>query len=727
MPTYNRRAFVPHAIRYFLRQNYLNKELIIIDDGTDKIEDLVPDAQNIRYYKIDTKITLGAKLNLACSYASGNVIANWDDDDWYAPLRLQYQVDTLKTSKTDVCGLNKLYYYDVRSKLAHQYVYPADQRIWLLGSSLCYTKQLWENHHFADINVGMDGLFIWSVSPDCITVLADSAIAVHMIHENNVSPKKTEGLWWHPHPVEEIQKIMQSDWEYYNNGKAANYSIKGYDVKQSWLPKQSQQIHNIYACLVHENEDCIIDLVRNLHYHDVNSTILLYNGSENPNLINRDFPYEKFGAVIHPKPAAVKHGYLHTYALDCMQFVLDNFSFDTLTIVDSDQLCIRSEYSKYIGNSISGNNIGMLSSMAARVTPDNTDDAVWPAVQAFREYDLWKPFLQKFVDGESKFTHWTFWPSSVFATDAIRDLIKIFKEDKLLQQIMKQSKIWATEEVILPTLIKLMGYDIIQNPCSYEYVRYRKYFNLHDLNNALHTANTYWMHPIERKYEHELRKYLRQRFNHYIANTDKKTYINSNSDMLTTFSLINKIKNIEGWLSDPEADLLMSITLKACKETQASKNIVEIGSYHGKSTVLLGSVIKEYFPEAKVYAIDPHEGTVGALDQGIHSTAPTLEMFNKNIADAGLSRAVELIKDYSYNVVWEKSICLLFIDGLHDYPNVSRDFWHFSKWVNTSGYIAFHDYSDFYPGVQTLVDELLINGNYRKINTADSLTVLQKL
>ena len=87
---------------------------------------------------------------------------------------------------------------------------------------------------------------------------------------------------------------------------------------------------------------------------------------------------------------------------------------------------------------------------------------------------------------------------------------------------------------------------------------------------------------------------------------------------------------------------------------------------------------------------------------------------------------LELIKNYSYNVVWQKPICLLFIDGLHDYPNVARDFWHFSKWVCTGGYVAFHDYSDYYPGVRTFVDELLFSGTYRKINLADSLMVVQK-
>ncbi len=92
MPTYNRRKFIPHAIEYFLRQDYSNKELIIIDDGSDIVEDLVPADTSIRYFKLSKKLTLGAKLNMACTYAKGDVIANWDDDDWYASSRLQYQV-----------------------------------------------------------------------------------------------------------------------------------------------------------------------------------------------------------------------------------------------------------------------------------------------------------------------------------------------------------------------------------------------------------------------------------------------------------------------------------------------------------------------------------------------------------------------------------------------------------------------------------------------------------
>ncbi|HEY2726317.1 MAG TPA: glycosyltransferase family 2 protein, partial [Parafilimonas sp.] len=128
MPTYNRRNFVPFAIDYFLRQDYCNKELIVIDDGTDVIEDLIPNDPQIKYFQLDKKITLGAKLNLACNYAQGNIIANWDDDDWYAETRLSYQINALENDQAEVCGINNLLYYDLKNNRGYRYVYPANQK-----------------------------------------------------------------------------------------------------------------------------------------------------------------------------------------------------------------------------------------------------------------------------------------------------------------------------------------------------------------------------------------------------------------------------------------------------------------------------------------------------------------------------------------------------------------------------------------------------------------------
>ena len=41
MPTHNRRSFIPRAIAYFLRQDYPNKGLIIVDDRTDATGELI--------------------------------------------------------------------------------------------------------------------------------------------------------------------------------------------------------------------------------------------------------------------------------------------------------------------------------------------------------------------------------------------------------------------------------------------------------------------------------------------------------------------------------------------------------------------------------------------------------------------------------------------------------------------------------------------------------------
>jgi hypothetical protein len=65
-------------------------------------------------------------------------------------------------------------------------------------------------------------------------------------------------------------------------------------------------------------------------------------------------------------------------------------------------------------------------------------------------------------------------------------------------------------------------------------------------------------------------------------------------------------------------------------------------------------------------------------------------------------------------------------NGLHDYPSVARDFRQISPSVVKGGYIAFHDYADYFPGVQAFVHELLETGVYRKVGKVDSLIILFK-
>ena len=113
-PTFNRRPFIPYLIKCFESQTYPkdNMEWIIIDDGTDKIEDLVRHIPQVRYFKYDDKMTLGKKRNLSHEKSSGEIIVYMDDDDYYPPERVSHAVEKLKKTPSALCaGSSEMHIY----------------------------------------------------------------------------------------------------------------------------------------------------------------------------------------------------------------------------------------------------------------------------------------------------------------------------------------------------------------------------------------------------------------------------------------------------------------------------------------------------------------------------------------------------------------------------------------------------------------------------------------
>jgi len=113
-PTFNRRPFFPYIIKCFENQTYPKDKMewIIIDDGTDKIEDLVSHIPQVKYFKYDEKLMLGKKRNLAHEKASGDIIISMDDDDYYPPSRVSHAVDMLRTNPRAMCaGSSEVHIY----------------------------------------------------------------------------------------------------------------------------------------------------------------------------------------------------------------------------------------------------------------------------------------------------------------------------------------------------------------------------------------------------------------------------------------------------------------------------------------------------------------------------------------------------------------------------------------------------------------------------------------
>ena len=132
-PTFNRRPFFEGLIECVKSQNYPHKKIewIIVDDGTDKIEDIFQDEKTkktlgeitLRYFYVDKKMDLGKKRNFmhekCCFRNDEDIIVYMDDDDYYPPERVSHSVKKLTQNKNTLCGgSSELYlWFNVLNKM----------------------------------------------------------------------------------------------------------------------------------------------------------------------------------------------------------------------------------------------------------------------------------------------------------------------------------------------------------------------------------------------------------------------------------------------------------------------------------------------------------------------------------------------------------------------------------------------------------------------------------
>ena len=115
-PTFNRRPFIENMFTCFRNQDYPKEriEWIIVDDGTDKIKDLIvsSDIPQIRYFEIEKKMFLGEKRNYMHKHIRGSIVVYMDDDDYYPPNRISHAVERLQSTPKALCaGSSEIYVY----------------------------------------------------------------------------------------------------------------------------------------------------------------------------------------------------------------------------------------------------------------------------------------------------------------------------------------------------------------------------------------------------------------------------------------------------------------------------------------------------------------------------------------------------------------------------------------------------------------------------------------
>jgi MMP 1-O-methyltransferase len=179
-------------------------------------------------------------------------------------------------------------------------------------------------------------------------------------------------------------------------------------------------------------------------------------------------------------------------------------------------------------------------------------------------------------------------------------------------------------------------------------------------------------------------------------------------------------KGVPGFLAEHEARFLGMMA--ACAPCDGA--IVEIGSFKGRSTVMLGKLAQRY-GIGPVVAIDPHNFHNPELSE--HRSAPgatSYGAFLKNIADAGVSEFIEVHRAFSTDVAksWSRPIRLLWIDGDHGYPGARSDFDCFSPHIVPNGFVALHDALHEFSGpIRVFVEDVLRSDHFGPAGFVNSI------
>jgi hypothetical protein len=181
-----------------------------------------------------------------------------------------------------------------------------------------------------------------------------------------------------------------------------------------------------------------------------------------------------------------------------------------------------------------------------------------------------------------------------------------------------------------------------------------------------------------------------------------------------------KVQQVQGWLSPDQAHRLF----RAAAGTRPGDQVVEIGSFQGRSTVVLACAAPDAVP---VVAIDPHAGNDRGpqeIDGFAAEAAGDHEHFEANLERAGVRHRVRHVRKFSNEAHddVDGSIAVLYIDGAHRYVPALADIREWGARVAPGGTMLIHDSFSSIGVTFAILRELVPSGRFRYIGRSRSLT-----
>src|SRR4051812_46301902 len=158
---------------------------------------------------------------------------------------------------------------------------------------------------------------------------------------------------------------------------------------------------------------------------------------------------------------------------------------------------------------------------------------------------------------------------------------------------------------------------------------------------------------------------------------------------MTTFAeALRAVAGVGGWLADEQARVLYD----RAAALPPGARIVEIGSYHGRSTIILALAA----PTAQIVAIDPFAAVTIATRERLREAdvgQSDLEQFEANLGRAGVRERVRHVRALSSDALAEVEgpIDLLYVDGAHDVRSALGDVRDWGARLREGGTMLIHD------------------------------------
>ncbi len=185
--------------------------------------------------------------------------------------------------------------------------------------------------------------------------------------------------------------------------------------------------------------------------------------------------------------------------------------------------------------------------------------------------------------------------------------------------------------------------------------------------------------------------------------------------------VLKAVEHVDGWMSPDQARALYS----AAAACHAGDQIVEIGSFRGRSTIVLAGAAVH---GVSIIAIDPHAGNDRGpqeIDGYVDEAAHDHDVFNENLANAGVADRVRHIRAMSDAAQTEVAgdIAVLYIDGAHRFGPARQDIAEWGARVRNGGTLLIHDSFSSIGVTLAIVRELMFGSRFRYVGRARSMTI----